>query len=80
VDRINTVNARLCDADGQRKVLISPTCTHLIKALDGLTYREGTKIPDKRSGLDHITDALGYLIMGVLPIFTNTVSIQKVSI
>jgi Terminase large subunit, T4likevirus-type, N-terminal len=80
VDRINTVNARLCNADGQRKVLISPTCTHLIKALDGLTYKEGTKIPDKRSGLDHITDALGYLIMGVLPIFTNTVSIQKVSI
>jgi hypothetical protein len=80
VDRINTVNARLCNADGKRMLLISPKCTHLIKALDGLTYKEGTKIPDKRSGLDHIADAAGYLIMGVLPMVTDTVSVQTVSL
>jgi len=67
VDRINTTNAKLCDAQGQRRLLISPKCKNLIKALDGLTYKNGTKIPDKSSGLDHVTDALGYLLMGLFP-------------
>jgi hypothetical protein len=68
VDRINTVNARLCDAQGRRRVLISPNCKHLIKALDGFMYKEKSKIPDKRSGLDHITDALGYLLVAACPL------------
>jgi hypothetical protein len=76
IDRINTVNARLCNGFGERRLFISPKCRQLIKALDGLTYKEGTKIPDKRSGLDHIADALGYLIMGVFPILTDTVTIR----
>jgi hypothetical protein len=67
VDRINTVNSMLCNAQGVRRLLIAPQCTDLIKALDGLTYKERSKIPDGRSGLGHITDALGYLIMGVFP-------------
>jgi len=67
VDRINTLNAKLRDAQGQRRLLISPKCKNLIKALDGLTYKNGTKIPDKSSGLDHVTDALGYLLMGLFP-------------
>jgi hypothetical protein len=78
IDRINSVNAMLLNARGSRRLLISPRCTHLIKALDGLTYKEGSRIPDNRSGLDHITDALGYLIMGVFPMITNTVSVQQV--
>jgi hypothetical protein len=78
VDRVNSVNAMLLNAQGSRRLLVSPNCKHLIKALDGLTYKEGSKIPDNRSGLDHITDALGYLIMGVFPIVTNGVSIHQV--
>lgn len=80
VDRTNSVNAMLYNAQGRRRLLISPRCTHLTKALDGLTYKEGTKIPDRSSGLDHITDALGYLIMGVFPIVTHSVIIQTVSL
>ena len=78
VDRTNTVNARLCNRQGERRLLISPKCTHLIKALDALTYKKGTKIPDKSSGLDHISDALGYLIMGAFPIVTETVTVHQV--
>jgi hypothetical protein len=78
VDRINSVNAMLLNAQGSRRLLISPNCKQLIKALDGLTYKEGSKIPDNRSGLDHITDALGYLIMGVFPIITHDVTISQV--
>jgi Terminase large subunit, T4likevirus-type, N-terminal/Terminase RNaseH-like domain len=75
IDRINTVNAKLCDANDLRHLFISPKCTQLIRALDGLTYKEGTKLVDKSSGLDHIADALGYLIMGLFSIYQNTVSI-----
>jgi len=78
VDRINSVNAMLLNAQGSRRLLISPQCKHLIKALDCLTYKEGSKIPDKRSGLDHITDALGYMVTAVFPIITDGVSIQTV--
>jgi Terminase large subunit, T4likevirus-type, N-terminal len=80
VDRINSVNAMLLNAQGSRRLLISRKCKQLIRALDCLTYKEGSKIPDTRSGLDHITDALGYLIMGVFPIITDSVSIHPVSL
>jgi hypothetical protein len=46
------------------------------EALGRCTFKGGTKIPDKSSGLNHITEALGYLIMGVFPILTNTWSIH----
>jgi hypothetical protein len=68
VDRITNVNARLCDANGQRRVFIDPKCRHLIRALDTLTYKKETKIPDKSTGQDHITDALGYLMVAAFPI------------
>lgn len=80
VDRINTVNARFCNAQGRRRLLISSQCSQLIRALDCLTYKEGSKVPDKRSGLDHIVDALGYLIMGAFPIVTDSVSFETVSL
>ena len=80
VDRINTVNARLCDAQGRRRILISPNCKHLIRALDGLVYKENSKIPDKRSGLDHSSDALGYLIMGACPIVTQSYDVIPVNL
>jgi hypothetical protein len=44
----------------------------VLKALDGLTYKEGRKVPDKRSGLVDVTDALGYLIMAVFPLIKQT--------
>jgi hypothetical protein len=78
VDRINTVNARLYHAQGHRRILISPNCKHLIKALDGLIYKELSKIVDKRSGLDHISDALGYLIMGACRLVTTSYSVHPV--
>ena len=67
-DKINTVNSAMCTATGVRRVLISPRCRELIRGLDGLTYREGTSEPDKTLGLDHITDALGYLLLWELPL------------
>lgn len=61
VDRVNVVQSMLQSADGRRRLRIHPRATKLVRALDGLTYKEHTSQPDKSTGLDHITDALGYL-------------------
>lgn len=54
VDRINNVNSMLLSASGERKLLINPRCTEVINSLDGQAYKEGTSLPDKESGLDHM--------------------------
>ena len=61
-DRINNVQSNLRTAEGAIHVRIHPRATHLIRALDGMTYKEGTSEPDKTSGLDHVCDAFGYLM------------------
>lgn len=67
-DKINTVNAAMCNAAGERRCFVDVAkCPQLAKGLDGLTYREGTNEPDKSLGLDHITDAAAYLILYELP-------------
>lgn len=68
VDRINEVNGLCQNAKGQRRLFINSRCKKLIKGLDGLTYKDNSSIPDKNLGLDHITDALGYLVHSEFPI------------
>ena len=67
-DRINSVNARLMSADGERHLFIDPKCKQVIKSLERQTYKEGTSQPDKDSGYDHMNDALGYLVDYLYPI------------
>jgi hypothetical protein len=80
VDRINSVNAMFENANRQRRLLIDRKCKNLIRALDGLTFKEGTNLPDKSTGFGHITDALGYLIMGVFPMLRDEVTVTQVLI
>jgi len=61
VDRINNTN-EMFEYDGRRRIRVHPSARALITALGNLTYKEGTSAPDKKSGFDHITDALGYLL------------------
>jgi phage terminase large subunit len=58
----------LRNAKGESKLFIHPHCKELIKGLDGMTYKKDTNLPDKSLGLDHITDALGYLVCYEFPI------------
>lgn len=73
VDRINEVNSLCCNANGRVRLLVHPRCQSLIKGLEGQTYRDGSNSPDKRGGLDHMVDALGYLVHDQFPL-TNIVS------
>lgn len=80
VDRINTVNARLKSPsqNGERQMVFDAiNCSKTIKALDGQCYKDGTKIPDKTSGLDHYCDNVGYLTCGVAPLKRRIVDTQE---
>lgn len=67
-DRINAINARFQSADGENHLYISKTCKYTIESLDKYTYKEGTQVPDKDSGYDHMFDALSYCIAYLFPI------------
>jgi hypothetical protein len=60
-DRIASVNAKLKSADGKVMLKINTSkCKNMTKTLEQQGYVNG--LPDKASGLDHLADALGYLI------------------
>lgn len=67
-DRINAINARFRTADGNLHLFVNPRCKHTIESLEKYTYKEGTQVPDKDSGYDHVFDALSYKIAYLWPI------------
>lgn len=71
-DRINATNARFCSADGVRHLYINKTCKYTIDSLDKFTYKEGTQVPDKNTGHDHMFDALSYCVAYLFPVTRNT--------
>ncbi len=68
IDRVASVNTALYNKVGETRLTIAPKCKSLIKCLDKQTYVEGTRKPDKTAGLDHMVDAAGYLVWGLMPI------------
>lgn len=77
-DRINEAQAMLCNTNGDRRLFVHPRCAELIKGLDGMTYKQGTSEPDKSLGLDHVTDALGYLVHSEFPIRPKLASVGPI--
>jgi hypothetical protein len=63
-DKIRAVNAALRTADGATHTKINPRCRELIKSFRTLGYAEGTRMPNKKLGVDHDFDAFGYLCLG----------------
>lgn len=79
-DRHATVNAALCNAKGERRIRIHPSCTYLINDLEMMSYVEGTTEVEDYSGTDigHISDGFGYCIMRVYPMRLHRTSIPSV--
>ena len=71
-DRINAVNSALCSSTGERRLRIDPKCKNVIKCLERQTYKEGTQVPDKDAGFDHMNDAVGYGIEFLMPVRKDT--------
>jgi len=71
-DRVNNVNSRLKDSNGERHIFIGKNLKILLKGLQRQIYKENTNIPDKEEGFDHMNDALGYLIDYIKPLTIKT--------
>ena len=67
-DRINAVNARLCSANGERHLFISPKCKYVIQCLERQVYKEGSNAIPEKGEFDHSNDALGYMVDWLWPI------------
>ena len=61
-DKVNCVNAAVLDSAGVRRLKIHPRCRELIKSLRTLVY-DDNGLPNKKLGVDHMFDALGYLCL-----------------
>jgi len=65
-DRIAAVNSVL--KQDNIRLTIEPKCVKVINGLGKHVYKEGTRQPEKDSGLDHFNDALGYMVNHLFPI------------
>jgi hypothetical protein len=65
--RHNEVNALLKNAAGDVRCFIHPRCTTLIKGLDTVQLKEGSKYIEKQTREEHVTTSLGYLICEAMP-------------
>ncbi|MCP3665733.1 MAG: hypothetical protein GY696_25100 [Gammaproteobacteria bacterium] len=73
-DRIAAVNR----AFEKNKLFINThNCPELTEALEQQVYSPNGK-PDKESGLDHIVDALGYMVHYIMPV--QTTGVQRISV
>lgn len=63
-ERIALVNARLCNAEGEVNMYVSPRCKELIDDFEQVSYEEESTQVDKNKDRHrtHASDALGYLV------------------
>ena len=63
-DRVNLLNAKLKNANGETGLWIDPKCRELIADLEQVTYKEDSLAIDKDKDRrrTHLSDALGYLV------------------
>lgn len=67
-DRLNATNWLIRNAEDQIRLFVHPRCKHTIKALQNVTFKEGSEdyIVDKTAGIEHWADGLGYLILSAM--------------
>ena len=70
-DRVNAVNSKLKNANGDVGLYIDPRCKNIINSLEKMVYKPGTNVIDKDGKLDHMADAVGYLVDYLYPVRTE---------
>lgn len=67
-DRVNNVNAMICNGKGLRRYFINTeTCPETVACIEQQIWGSNG-LPDKSGGLDHKPDAIGYFISQMFPI------------
>ena len=67
-ESIASVNTLLCSSTGQRRLLIDKNCRQIRESMLKYTYREGTRVPDKDNGYDHMADCVRYITHKLYPL------------
>lgn len=67
-DRVNSVNRMLRAADGTMRLYVNHKCIKTIESLEQTIYKAGGRDIDKKPGIEHMTDALGYPIEYEFPV------------
>jgi phage terminase large subunit len=76
-DRILSVN-HLIHSQGERRYRVNPeTCPSLVEALEKQAYDNNGE-PDKKSGFDHVVDAIGYFVVYRYPIQSNRPQLAQI--
>ena len=67
-DRVNAVNSMLRTASGRIRLRIDSSCTEVIRSLEQTLYTEGSREVNKKMGVEHMADAVGYPIEYIFPV------------
>lgn len=70
-DRVNAVNSKLKNAKGMSSLFVDPKCKQIVSSLERMVYKPGTSIIEKDGELDHMADAVGYLVDFLYPLRTE---------
>jgi len=70
-DRVNAVNSKLKNAKGISSLFVDPKCKQIVNSLERMVYKPGTSIIEKDGELDHMADAVGYLVDFLYPLRTE---------
>ena len=78
-DSVNEVNARLRNAEGQKRMFITRDCRNLILSLAGTQWSnmadKSSALIDKSKGVEHHSDGVRYLIHTLYPINASAMSL-----
>ena len=64
-DKYAAVRMFIRDANNRRRLSIDPSCKRLIRSLASLEYAPGKSVADPKSDHGHMSDALGYMCLGI---------------
>ena len=65
------MNAKLKNTQGISTLFVDSKCKQIINSLERIVYKPGTSIVDKDGDLDHMADAVGYLVDYLYPLRTE---------
>ena len=71
-DRLAATNAMLCNAKGDRRLFIDPSCAVLINDLQNRSRKEGKRELNDGPMTGHMSDALDYVMYIRFPIHLNS--------
>ena len=73
INRVNAVNNQL----SKNNIIVDPKCKGLIKDLEQVSNKEGTREIDKSNQhLTHLSDAFGYFINWEYPVTKPSIGVQ----